>query len=172
MAKSRQLFLLLVQVNRFLPEKILSRSSLEYKENSSLFVKGLRKIQKKILQLQSPNSREPKRVMVWLHALWSHRYSQCTLAREHPQNDGRVVGIKPTALLLRDLGELPRENAAFGGYVQVTPHVLGPGLLPASEGDQHKESDILKRLLDKQVVSGNSVYLKCDPILTICTICY
>lgn len=92
--------------------------------------------------------------MVWLHTLWSHRYTQWTLAREHPPSNGTIVGINLTVLLLRNLGKLLRENDTVEGCDQVTPWVSSPGLFFASFSHQH-ETDCLKRLLDKQVVFGN-----------------
>lgn len=67
------------------------------------------------------------RDMVWLHTLWSHRYTQWTFTSEPPPSNESIAEINPTVLLLNDLDKLPRESATLEGYDQVTPWVLSPG---------------------------------------------
>ena len=66
--------------------------------------------------------------MVWLHTLWSHRYTQWAFTSEPPPSNESIAEINPTVLLLNDLDKLPRESATLEGYDQVTPWVLSPGL--------------------------------------------
>lgn len=122
MAKSRWLFSLLVQANRFLPYKIPCLGSLEYKEIPA----SLGKVTEAILRLTSPIPGCPTGswsgfiLSVLIDTLW-------ILVKEHPQSNGCVVGIKSTLLLLRNLEEVFRKNATLEGGDQVTPCVSSPG---------------------------------------------
>ena len=98
-------------------------------------------------------------VMVWLHPLWSHRYTQGAFASEPPPRNESIAGINPTVLLLNGLGKLPRESATLGGCEP--SHSLGLISRPfsVSSSHQHKDTECLKRLLDKQVVFGKLVII-------------
>lgn len=126
MAKRRWLFPTLVQADRFLLNQIPSLLLQNTREFQHLWERP-QEDTKDNAATAVTHSRESG-LMVWLHTLWSHRYTQWTFTREPPPSNESIAGINPTVLLLNDLDELLRESATLEGYDQVSPWVLSPGL--------------------------------------------